>query len=69
MKVDIRYLRIAHLFGRSLIYGQLYADSGEPVLGDLPLPALLQQCYEEDYELTNAQEVLDFVVRQNGFGA
>lgn len=69
MKVEIRYTRVAHLFGRSLIYGQLWSEAGNPIVGDTTLAEILHFIDEGNYDCVNAQDVLDYVVRINGFGA
>lgn len=70
MKVEIRHTRVAHLFGRTLIYAQLYSsDDKEVILSDTTLVAVLQYIDENDCDCVNAQDILNYVVRINGFGA
>ena len=69
MKAEIRYLRVAHMFGRSLMYGQLYQLSGEKMVEDSTLASILQYAYDEQIEIVNAHDVLDEVVRVHGFAS
>lgn len=69
MKAQIKYSRVANLFGRTLVYAQLYTEDGEQILGDTTLAGVLQHAEDEGIEITNAHEILDLVCRQYGFGA
>jgi hypothetical protein len=68
-KVEIRYPRFEYIFGRNVAQGQLYDVKSETMISQGSIAALLSIVYDEDYELVNAQEILDLIVRQNGFSA
>lgn len=69
MKAVIKYPHTIYMFGRALLHAQLYSTDGTNLHGDAPLSVILQYVLQNDITLTNSQEILDMVVRQQGFGA
>jgi len=68
MKVDIKFMRCEHQFGRAIMYGQLFQENNEKPIFVGSLAQIMQTVLDHNLELTNAQSILDTMVRINGFG-
>lgn len=70
MKVDIKFIRFQNVNGRVVAFAQLFDEDGTKVfphrIVDAPLVQVLEKINEEEYEVTNAYEILDALVRVNG---
>lgn len=67
MKVEIKYLRCENQFDRAIMYGQLFNAETNTLVLPGSLAQILQFVNENKLEIVNAQYVLDYVVRLNGF--
>ncbi len=68
MKTEIKHLRFIHQYGRQVAVGQLY-DKDDALLLEGTLSQILSRVEEEGYQVINAQELLDTLVRKIGFAA
>lgn len=69
MKVSIKYLRFQHQFGRTVAFCQLFDDeTGQQVMPDAQLSEALARVHTSQATITNAQEILDSMVRLSGMG-
>lgn len=68
MKTSIIHLRFEFHHNRSIAFGTLVNEKGEVVLST-SLFEILKFVKQEDLTITNAQEALDLIVRENGFAA
>lgn len=70
VRTDIKYLRFQNVNGRVVAFAQLFHEDGTKLfphrIVDAPLVQVLEHIAEEDYEVTNAYEILDALVRKNG---
>ena len=69
MKVEIRFIRFQTQYGRSVAVGTLFEHGKDEPLAATSLGALMTEIHENDHVLMNAQEVLDWLVRVNGFAS
>ena len=71
MNVEIRYPRFESQFGRQIAFAQLYNVLDDSLIMSGSLAQILEQIATavDDVILVNAQDVLDLIVRQNGFAA
>lgn len=67
-KAEIKFVRFINKFNRNIAVGQLISPEGA-VLIDGSVAQILTFCQTEQYEITNAQEILDTLVRRGGFAA
>lgn len=65
---EVKYIRFQNMFGRMIATGQLHTPEGK-VLLDGSLAQMLTVCEAEGIVLSNAQYVLNHLVRTGGFGA
>ena len=68
MKVEIKFLRCEHQFGRAIMYGQLFNQETEQLILAGSIAQILQLVNDKKLEIVNAQSILDTLVRLNGFG-
>lgn len=72
-KAEIKFVRFNQQFGRLIATGQLH--EGDKVLFEGTIAQLLNFCDpavnkgHEAYTITNAQEILDLLVRKGGFAS
>jgi hypothetical protein len=70
---EIKYIRFMNLFGRTIPVGQLHDPYGKILLGDgidgASIAQMLEYCDTHEIHITNAQEILNLLVRTGGFGA
>jgi hypothetical protein len=69
MKIQLTALTVKHIFGRSLVTCVPRDENGKMLGAEQPLASYLNEIKKSDYEIINAQEVLQCVVAQYGFGA
>lgn len=71
--VEIKYIRFMNLFGRTIPVGQLHDPQGNVVLGNgkdgASIAQMLEHCERQNLQISNAQEILNLLVRTGGFGA
>ena len=71
--VEIKYIRFMNLFGRTIPVGQLHDPEGNVVLGanadGASIAQMLTYCETNNIRISNAQEILNLLVRTGGFGA
>ena len=71
--VEIKYIRFMNLFGRTIPVGQLYDAEGNILLGGsadgASIAQMLTYCETNNFQISNAQEILNILVRTGGFGA
>jgi len=67
MRAEIKFISSQYQFGRPVMMGQLFVEGQQNIQGSLA--QILQFVKDKNLVLTNAQEVLDFVVRQSGFAS
>lgn len=71
--VEIKYIRFMNLFGRTIPVGQLHDPEGKIVLGNTSdgasIAQMLTYCETNNLQISNAQSVLNLLVRTGGFGA
>jgi len=65
VKVEIKYPRFAVQFGRQIAFGQIYKDGA--LFFDGSIAQILEVVKVQDFEIENAQEILDLIVRLHGF--
>jgi len=68
MKVDIRFMRCEHQFGRAVMYAQLFNKETDALVFAGSLAQILQLVFDKKLEIVNSQFILDSMVRLNGFG-
>jgi hypothetical protein len=70
---EIKYIRFMNLFGRTIPVGQLHDPDGKLLLGasadGASIAQMLTYCDAHEIKITNAQEILNLLVRTGGFGA
>ena len=69
MKIKLTALTVKHVFGRSLVTCVPRDEQGKQIGAEQPLSSYLSEIQKAGHEITNAQEVLQCVVAQYGFGA
>lgn len=65
---EIKFIKFQHMHGRIVAMGQLVAPDGT-ILVQGSVAQMLQVCTDGPIVISNAQEVLDIMVRKGGFGA
>ena len=69
MKIKLTALTVKHIFGRSLVTCVPHDEQGNRIGQEQPLSSYLKEIKAKGHEVINAQEVLECVVFQYGFGA
>jgi len=75
VRVEIRYLKFVSHVNRPVAVGQLWsveqntAGGNQELIMDDRVAILLSIIKERNYVLVNSQEILDLIVRVNGFAA
>jgi hypothetical protein len=68
-KIEIRYIRGEHQFGRAIMFGQLYDVDKEKNIMDGSLAQIIAYATTNKMVIANAQAVLKTVVLDNGFAS
>jgi len=70
---EMKHIRFMNLFGRTIPVGQLHDPAGNVLLGAGPdgasIAQMLTHCEVNNIQISNAQEILNLLVRTGGFGA
>lgn len=69
MRAVIKFIKFQHMYGRVVAMGQLQNEADGTVLLQGSVAQMLQMVDTEKIVIANAQEVLEIMVRQGGFGA
>lgn len=69
MEVVIKYLRYESQFGRNIAHGQLWSEQDDNHIMSGSLAQILQVVYDQNLILSNADEILDNLVRVAGFAS
>ena len=70
MKVEIKFPRFEFQHGRHIVYCQLFYHGSDELIMNGSLAQILQSIHDTPgAELVNAQDILDLIVRQNGFAS
>lgn len=67
-KTEIKFVKFINMHGRVVITAQLYSDENQLIF-DGTLSQILTIVEKHQFEIVNAQEMLDTIVRVGGFGA
>jgi len=67
--VRIKYPRFDYIFGRTVAMGQLFREGTEHQIATGSIAQLLEYASKEQLNIVNAQEILDNIVRKNGFAS
>jgi len=68
LTVEIKYMKFTNKYGRLIALCQMVDESGK-ILLDGTLAQVMELINRENYKISNAQYVLDCLVRLNGFAA